>query len=235
MTKKGVQSAAISEAEMTDFGRRAWEQLQGLGYATRGEVVRAASVFRRDLYPDGSKEWLRDTLRGGRPSYQSVELLEALGVDLHYCRYGTRGDRPRITAADGFDWGQIAARFGDRSDLSLSVLWRAPETLHMAKACPRDTAVSLGTALRAFGECMRLRSLQSGVRPVRVWTFSDQSTFRPVATDGEMATLATWFSVWARDFAVPVEINAGVLAGLEGVAFSLSCIQPAARWISQAA
>lgn len=221
MAKGDGRQKALGPAQMSDFGRRLEEEFHALGYLTRADQERACSGFDPSRYPAAvGPSHIRAWLTGSLPRLDSAEVLEAIGIDLHYCRTGQRRERPCVRPADGFNLMALFQRY-DGLPVSLSILWSASETLFMADflkdrrgqmATERDVAM-------AFEETLRLRAEAGGHAHV-VPTNQEQ-------LDEAVVNLGLWYSMWSAHFSIvgaPLSVDR-----LRLIALQLSLLPRSAR------
>jgi hypothetical protein len=191
----------------TEFGQRLEAEFVALGYHAMADRARALSGFNRALGYLGRVEpqHIRQWLAGVEPRLGAVKVLEAIGVDMHYCLTGTRSAVLAITPADGFDMQAFASRMiAAVPHVRLPIRWTAAETLRTVRF--RDKASNSNTTgelYAAFEDVLRLRARTGRCNPVR--------SVPPRLPAGEewlsnsdVVTVMAWFELWCHDFGIVI-------------------------------
>lgn len=188
----------------TDFGRRLEAEFLALGYVTMADRARALSGFSRELgYPEKvDPVQIRQWLTGVEPRLGAAKVLEAIGVDMHFCLTGRRAPMVAVMPADGFDLKmyaeKVAATF---SALPFAIRWTAEETLATVRFRTQDGMHGAPDVYDAFETVMRTRAKAAGVNPITACPPDGLSHYEWL-DDAQLVSLATWFEWWAAEFGI---------------------------------
>ncbi len=193
----------------TEFGRRLEAEFVSLGYVSMADRERACSGFCPTLYPAKiPTAQIRQWMRGSEPRLGAVKVLEAIGVDVHFCLTGHRSNTITMHPCDGFDVAAFAAKVEAAfPGARFPIRWSAPETLATVRfrdraAKPRGS--SDADLFATFAEVMRTRASAAGSNPIESTlpqSVGDDMWLSPA----DLATLARWFELWIRDFGIRYE------------------------------